>query len=159
MSPPAQPFKRIAFVASSTPEAQAALAGLVGRYGNAEAKDADVIVALGGDGLMLQTLHGFMKSTKPIYGMHRGTVLVCGIEAHVCVLQTTLDLLAGGRLPFLCTDCISAGQATQIAPAMQRMQTAGATPTGTLSAIYELLGDATHPSFKACLELVKGIRA
>jgi nicotinamidase-related amidase len=97
--------------------------------------------------------------TTALNGMHRGTVLVCGIEAHVCVLQTTLDLLAGGRLPFLCTDCISAGQATQITPAMQRMQTAGATPTGTLSAIYELLGDATHPSFKACLELVKGIRA
>ena len=35
---------------------------------------ADVIVALGGDGLMLQTLHKFMKSGKPIYGMHRGTV-------------------------------------------------------------------------------------
>ena len=36
--------------------------------------DADVIVALGGDGLMLQTLHRFMTSGKPIYGMHRGTV-------------------------------------------------------------------------------------
>lgn len=74
MSPPAQTFQRIAFVASQTPEARAALAQLVARYGNAEAKDADVIVALGGDGLMLQTLHGFMTSNKPIYGMHRGTV-------------------------------------------------------------------------------------
>ena len=37
-------------------------------------EEADVIVALGGDGLMLQTLHAFMKSGKPIYGMHRGTV-------------------------------------------------------------------------------------
>ena len=45
-----------------------------GRYGNADPKDADVIVALGGDGLMLQTLHRFMGSGKPIYGMHRGTV-------------------------------------------------------------------------------------
>ena len=74
MSSPAQPFKRIAFVASQTPEARAALAQLVARYGNADAKDADVIVALGGDGLMLQTLHAFMTSNKPIYGMHRGTV-------------------------------------------------------------------------------------
>jgi NAD+ kinase len=74
MNPPAQTFRRIAFVASQTPEARAALAQLVTRYGNAGAKDADVIVALGGDGLMLQTLHGFMTSNKPIYGMHRGTV-------------------------------------------------------------------------------------
>ena len=44
------------------------------RYGNADPAKADVIVALGGDGLMLQTLHKFMNSGKPIYGMHRGTV-------------------------------------------------------------------------------------
>ena len=44
------------------------------RYGNADPNAADVIVALGGDGLMLQTLHKFMNSGKPIYGMHRGTV-------------------------------------------------------------------------------------
>ena len=74
MSSPAQPFKRIAFVASQTPEARAAFDLLVARYGNAEPNEADVIVALGGDGLMLQTLHRFMKSGKPIYGIHRGTV-------------------------------------------------------------------------------------
>jgi nicotinamidase-related amidase len=88
----------------------------------------------------------------------RGTVLVCGIEAHVCILQTTLDLLASGRQVFLSTDCISAGQASQIEPAFARMERAGALRTGTLSAIYELLGDAAHPRFKACLEMVKGLR-
>jgi NAD+ kinase len=71
---PATRFERIAFVASSSPEAQSALAGLTERYGNLDPASADVIVALGGDGLMLQTLHTFMKSGKPIYGMHRGTV-------------------------------------------------------------------------------------
>ena len=91
--------------------------------------------------------------------LHRGTVLVIGIEAHVCVLQTTLDLLAGGRQVFLATDCISAGQAPQVEPAFRRMERAGALPTGALSAIYEMLGDATHPKFKACLEMVKGLRA
>jgi NAD+ kinase len=55
-------------------EAQEAHARLTKRYGNTAADDADVIVALGGDGLMLQTLHRFMTSGKPIYGMHRGTV-------------------------------------------------------------------------------------
>src|SRR3954463_14105561 len=65
---------RIAFVASSIAEAQQSHARLSARYGNADAAEADVIVALGGDGLMLQTLHSFMNSGKPIYGMHRGTV-------------------------------------------------------------------------------------
>ncbi|HZL40401.1 MAG TPA: NAD kinase [Pseudolabrys sp.] len=74
MSAAAPSLKRIAFVASPTPEARAAYEQLEARYGNAEPAQADVIVALGGDGLMLQTLHKFMKSGKPIYGMHRGTV-------------------------------------------------------------------------------------
>jgi NAD+ kinase len=65
---------RIAFVASSTPEAQKARARLIKRYGNVSPAKADVVVALGGDGLMLQTLHQFMQSGKPIYGMHRGTI-------------------------------------------------------------------------------------
>ncbi|QQM04910.1 NAD kinase [Rhodopseudomonas palustris] len=65
---------RIAFVASTSAEAQAAMAQLVQLYGNAEPHEADVVVALGGDGLMLQTLHQQMHSGKPIYGMHRGTV-------------------------------------------------------------------------------------
>ena len=51
------PIRSIAFVASNTAEAEQALVRLAARYGNAEPEDADVIVALGGDGLMLQTLH------------------------------------------------------------------------------------------------------
>jgi NAD+ kinase len=66
--------EHIAFVTSATPEAELALAALTRRYGNAAAAEADVIVALGGDGLMLRTLHSFMEAGKPIYGMHRGTV-------------------------------------------------------------------------------------
>ena len=74
MSRPPQRFKHIAFVAGTTPEAREAYERLQGRYGNVDPKDADVIVALGGDGLMLQTLHRFMDAGKPIYGMHRGTI-------------------------------------------------------------------------------------
>jgi NAD+ kinase len=65
---------RIAFVTSATPEAELARDALVRRYGDVAADDADVIVALGGDGLMLQTLHKSMEAGKPIYGMNRGTV-------------------------------------------------------------------------------------
>ncbi len=71
---PASKFKHIAFVASDVPEAQRARRRLVRRYGDARPETADVIVALGGDGLMLATLQRFMNSGKPIYGMHRGTV-------------------------------------------------------------------------------------
>jgi len=67
-------YERIAFVASPVPEARKALARLVRRYGSVPLSKADVVVALGGDGLMLRTLHRLMKSGKPIYGMHRGTV-------------------------------------------------------------------------------------
>jgi NAD+ kinase len=67
-------YDRIAFVASAGAEAQAALAQLVQLYGNFEPAEADVVVALGGDGLMLQTLHQHMRTGKAIYGMHRGTV-------------------------------------------------------------------------------------
>jgi len=74
MNKPAQRFQKIAFVASQTSEAREAYERLEKTYGNCEPKSADVIVALGGDGLMLQTLHDFMNSGKPIYGMHRGTV-------------------------------------------------------------------------------------
>ena len=74
MSRKAASFQKIAFVASQTPEARQAYGQLEKRYGSADPNSADVIVALGGDGLMLQTLHKFMNSGKPIYGMHRGTV-------------------------------------------------------------------------------------
>jgi NAD+ kinase len=74
MSRPRPNYERIAFVASPMPEARTAAKRLAKRYGDVKPEKADVIVALGGDGLMLQTLHRFMKSGKPIYGMHRGTV-------------------------------------------------------------------------------------
>jgi NAD+ kinase len=74
MNKPLTRVKNIAFVASRSDEAHEAYARLEKRYGNCEPRSADVIVALGGDGLMLQTLHDFMTSGKPIYGMHRGTV-------------------------------------------------------------------------------------
>ncbi len=71
---PAISFARIGFVSSETEEALAAKASFVRRYGGVEIDGADVIVALGGDGLMLQTLHRTIGSGTPIYGMNRGSV-------------------------------------------------------------------------------------
>ena len=67
-------FDKIAFIASETQEAQEALQKLAERYGNASAEEADAVVALGGDGLMLQTMHRHLNSRIPIYGMNRGSV-------------------------------------------------------------------------------------
>ena len=65
---------RLTFAASSRPEAQEACGKLVARYGDAGIEDAQVIVALGGDGFMLETVHALMVSGKPIYGMNKGSV-------------------------------------------------------------------------------------
>jgi NAD+ kinase len=67
-------FERLAFVASDGADAQSALRRLVHVYGNAPVKQADAIVALGGDGFMLETMHRFMHDRVPIYGMNRGSV-------------------------------------------------------------------------------------
>ena len=69
-----RPCEKIAFLSSGTPEADEALARLRAAYGDVAPEDSDVVVALGGDGLMLQTLHRFMGAYKPIYGMNRGSV-------------------------------------------------------------------------------------
>lgn len=65
---------RIAFTASERPEAQEGRARLVARYGDAAVDEADVIVALGGDGFMLECFHDHMATGLPIYGMNRGSV-------------------------------------------------------------------------------------
>ena len=65
---------KIAFAASPAPVAQTARAALIGRYGDCPVDEAEVIVALGGDGFMLQTLHNTQDIPAPVYGMNRGTI-------------------------------------------------------------------------------------
>jgi NAD+ kinase len=64
----------VAFVATDTEAAQSGLAELTRRYEATPPAKADIIVALGGDGFMLETLHRYLDRHVPIYGMHRGTV-------------------------------------------------------------------------------------
>jgi len=71
---PVKIANKIAFRASDAPAAQAALADLKRRYGGVKPEAAEVIVALGGDGFMLETLHANLGRGTPIYGMHRGSV-------------------------------------------------------------------------------------
>ncbi len=74
MTKAAPRYDRIAFVASANEEAEAARKELAARYGELSVDKAEVVVALGGDGLMLQTLHRLRDSGTPIYGMNRGSV-------------------------------------------------------------------------------------
>ena len=67
-------IERFAVVASRSPDAQQALAEITSRYELCDPESADVIVALGGDGFMLETQHRYLNHGKPIYGMNRGTV-------------------------------------------------------------------------------------
>lgn len=67
-------YDRIAFVASGASEAQQALKLLTAEYGQTPLHEADIAVALGGDGLMLQTMRALMGSEIPVYGMNRGSV-------------------------------------------------------------------------------------
>ncbi len=68
------PAARIAFTASTSPLAREARARLAARYGDVRLDRAEIIVALGGDGFMLQTLHRTQHLAAPVYGMNRGTV-------------------------------------------------------------------------------------
>lgn len=90
---------------------------------------------------------------------HRRTVLLCGIEAHVCVLQTVLDLRAAGHFVFILSDAVSSGEPDQVSHAFHRMESAGAFATGCVSAAYELARDASDPAFRDLLTLVKPIRS
>jgi nicotinamidase-related amidase len=88
----------------------------------------------------------------------RASVLICGIEGHVCVLQSVLDLQGAGRQCFVVSDAVGCSQPGQVSHALRRMETAGAIITGVMSSLYELLGDARHPSLRACIELAKQVR-
>ena len=83
--------KAIAFIAANTEEANAARERLASRYGDVRPKAADVIVALGGDGFMLQTLHAFMNTGKPIYGMNCGSVGFLMNEFKASGLRARID--------------------------------------------------------------------
>lgn len=106
-------FEAIAFVASETEEAQSARSRLVARYGDSPIDKADVIVALGGDGLMLQTLHRFMGSSKPIYGMNRGSVGFLMNEFRETGLRKRLSAAEHSTIHPLTMTATASGVSTQ----------------------------------------------
>jgi nicotinamidase-related amidase len=82
-------------------------------------------------------------------------VLVCGIEAHICVNQTTHDLLERGYRVHLLTDCITARTEQNKQAGLAKMRQSGALPSSTEMALFELMRDAKHEQFKAIQKLIK----
>ncbi len=113
---------KIAFMASDTHVAEEALRALKERYGQADLASAEVIVALGGDGFMLQTLHGTQASDTPVYGMNCGTVgflmneyaleglserLAAAVEEEVNPLRMVAQKADGSRFEALAINEVS----------------------------------------------------
>ena len=82
-------------------------------------------------------------------------VVLCGIEAHVCVNQTAHDLLARGYKVHLLTDCLSSRSAHNRQVGLDKMRQSGALPSSTEMALFELMRDARHEQFKAIQKLIK----
>lgn len=88
----------------------------------------------------------------------RENVLVCGIEAHVCVLQTCIDLKAMGFNPILVVDAIASMRESDKAVAIQRAVQEGILLTTSEAVIFELTVDSKHPRFKEISALIKETR-
>ena len=92
---------------------------------------------------------------KAIHENARLNVLVCGVEAHVCVLQTCIDLKARGFNPILVVDAIASRRESDKNVAIQRAVQEGILLTTSESALFELTVDSQHPKFKEISKLVK----
>jgi Isochorismatase family len=85
----------------------------------------------------------------------KSQVILFGLETHVCILQTTLDLLESGRDVFLVSDGISSSAPIERSAAFARMQQAGAVVTSMGSVLMELIKTKDHPQFKLISQLLK----
>ena len=86
--------------------------------------------------------------------LRRPSVVLAGMETHVCVAQTALDLLQAGLHVFLPVDALAARTAVDHDAALRRLEQAGAVPTTAEAVAFEWVADAAHPQFKALSALV-----
>jgi len=85
----------------------------------------------------------------------RKNVILCGIETHVCVLQTSLDLLGSGYQPIVIEDCVSSRKIQDKNTAIKRMRQEGALISGLESVLFELVRVSGTEEFKAISRLIK----
>jgi len=98
---------------------------------------------------------GAEEFLSQLAGRNAKQVLVCGIEAHICVLQTSLDLLARGFEVFLLADCITSRRPENKEAALARLTEAGAVHSTLEMALFEMMGAADAPQFKAIQNLIR----
>ena len=98
------------------------------------------------------------KALTEVPFMGRYSVVLVGIEAHVCVQQTTLDLTEMGYSVHLCVDAISSQQLIDRAAGLQRADRAGAFVTTTESVMMELIRSKDHPKFKEVSGILKAMK-
>jgi nicotinamidase-related amidase len=84
------------------------------------------------------------------------SVVICGVEAHICVLRTCLDLIEAGYRVYPVWDAISSRRAEDKAAARERLTQAGAIPTTVETALFEWLGDADDSRFRKIQDLIVG---
>lgn len=83
-------------------------------------------------------------------------VIIVGIESHVCVMQTAFDFLrAGGQKPIILADGVSSCNAQEVPVALARLAAAGCDVATSESVLFQLMGDAAEPNFKAFSGLIK----
>jgi nicotinamidase-related amidase len=95
---------------------------------------------------------GLMESLR---SLKRKQAVLVGIETHICVTLTALDLLREGFEVFVCPDAVSARTVEMHKLGMERMRDSGAMPAHTETIAYEWMGSADHPRFREALQVVK----
>src|SRR5919201_2320537 len=98
---------------------------------------------------------GASEFVAQLEGAGARQVLLCGIEAHVCVNQTAHDLLARGYQVHVLADCVSSRTPQNKQVGLDKMMRSGALPSSTELALFELMRDASHEQFKAIQKLIK----
>ena len=88
-------------------------------------------------------------------GMGRGQVLLAGVETHICVAQTALDLIHRGYQVHVAADAVSARGMDRHKLGMEKMRDSGVIPCSAEQAVFELLKESGTPQFKQILKLVK----
>eukprot|EP01083_Nonionella_stella_P064017 166484_1 len=101
----------------------------------------------------------FSMCTEPVNAeltkLNKRNVIIIGMEAHICILQTVLDLLSEGYNVHIPRDCVTSQRIMDESTAIQRLSNAGACLTTAQSVVFQLLRNAKHPKFKTLQKYIK----
>ena len=107
----------------------------------------------------LITKTAFSACAEPAFKQHlhsdKTQIVLTGMEAHICVLQTALDLLQINKQVFVLENAVISRNASNKANALARLRNAGCVITNTESVVFEWLGSANHEAFKTSAKLIK----